>query len=85
MILGAITFLKGSKTAQMVAVCGLAVVGVWVYGQYKESIGGNKREAKIIKNTKKAGRRKNAKSSKIRKRIVPSTAANSLWDKYGAN
>ena len=79
------TFFVGSKTAKFVAVCLAALVGLFGYGKYKEWQGGEKREAKIIKNTKQAGKKKNAKSSKIRKRIVPSTAADSLWKQYGSD
>ena len=79
------TFILGSKTAKFVAVCLAAFVGLFSYGKYKEYVGGNKREAKIIENTKIAGKKNNAKSSKIRRGIKPGSAGDSLWKQYGVD
>lgn len=79
------TFFIGSKTAKFITVCIAAAVGLFGYGQYKEWRGGEKREAKIIENTKAAGRKNNAKSGKIRRNINPSDAGNSLWKQYGTD
>ncbi len=80
MILGAVTFLKGSKTAQMVAVCGLAVVGVWGYGQYKHWQGGANERTAIIKKSNKVAVKKNRKARKVRKRTPVRAARKRLLE-----
>lgn len=75
----------GSFIGRAIAIGAAALVALGINNMYMQRIGGDKREAKIVKNTKKAGQQKNAKSSKVRKRIKPDTAGDSLWKQYGSD
>ncbi len=73
-LLGAKTFLMGSKIAQMVALCAITLGGVFLYGQYKHWQGGANERTAIIKKSNKVAIKKNKKASKVR-RSVPVSAA----------
>ena len=73
--LGAIrTFFLGSKTARFVAACLAAIMGLWVYGQFKYWQGGAGERTAIVKKSNKEAIKKNKKASKVR-RSVPVSAA----------
>jgi hypothetical protein len=73
---------RGSLITQIV-VGAVAFLGIWKLNNiHQQQIGGNKREAVIVENTQKAGRKRNDKAKKIRRRIKPSAAAERLWNDY---
>jgi hypothetical protein len=77
--------LGGSFIGRMIAVGLVSLTALFGWSKYQQYVGGERREAKIVKNTKIAGKKKNVKSSKIRRHINPSTAAKRLWNSYGSN
>ena len=79
-LLGARAFLMGSRTAQLVAVCVMALIGVWGYGKWQYWQGGKEKATQIINKSNKVAVKKNKKARKVRARVPVSAARKRLLE-----